>query len=141
MAYRITDSCKGCTICAKKCPVGAISGEPKAVHEIDTGLCIDCGLCGRLCPADAVLDNTGSLCRKIPKSKWKRPRIDTGICAACSLCTEHCPAGCLMISDPKYPGDTGMYAYLTDRELCIGCGICEDVCPVGAIGDGNSKEK
>ncbi len=129
MAYRITDSCKGCTICAKKCPVGAISGEPKAVHEIDTGLCIDCGLCGRLCPADAVLDNTGSLCRKIPKSKWKETENRHRHLAACSPVHGTLPLQALMISDPKYPGDTGMYAYLTDRELCIGCGICEMYVP------------
>jgi NADH-quinone oxidoreductase subunit F len=42
--------CGGCTICAKKCPAGAISGEPKKVHTIDQATCIKCGICISVCP-------------------------------------------------------------------------------------------
>ena len=48
------EKCKGCTMCAKKCPVQAISGEVKNPHEINQTLCIKCGQCITLCKFDAI---------------------------------------------------------------------------------------
>lgn len=46
--------CKGCTLCSRNCPVGAISGKVKEVHIIDIDTCIKCGLCQQNCKFGAV---------------------------------------------------------------------------------------
>jgi NADH-quinone oxidoreductase subunit F len=48
------DKCTGCTVCAKNCPVEAISGERKKEHVIDNSICVKCGKCITSCNFDAV---------------------------------------------------------------------------------------
>ncbi|MBN2273943.1 MAG: NADH-quinone oxidoreductase subunit NuoF [Bacteroidales bacterium] len=56
MVYEIIpENCVGCTACARACPVGAITGERKEVHTIDTSLCIKCGACMDRCKFNAVI--------------------------------------------------------------------------------------
>ena len=50
----IADKCKGCSACARKCPVGAISGEIKSPFVIDTDKCIKCGACIETCKFGAI---------------------------------------------------------------------------------------
>ena len=53
--YKIDPAkCKGCTMCARKCPAGAISGALKNPHVIDTTKCVKCGACEATCKFGAI---------------------------------------------------------------------------------------
>jgi len=51
----LPDSCTGCTVCARNCPVNAITGERKQPHFIDPDTCIRCGICMQVCNFNAIV--------------------------------------------------------------------------------------
>jgi len=50
----LEDICTGCTVCARNCPVNAISGERRMAHHIDPDICIRCGICAQVCNYNAI---------------------------------------------------------------------------------------
>lgn len=55
----IADKCKGCSLCSKKCPVNAISGQIKSPYVIDTEKCIRCSQCLDNCKFGAIIKKSG----------------------------------------------------------------------------------
>jgi ferredoxin len=69
--YIEPETCVGCLLCKKSCPVDAISGERKKVHVVDQELCIQCGACFDVCPpkVGAVSKLTGRKRARLLKQK------------------------------------------------------------------------
>lgn len=133
MAYSITESCNGCTACARQCPVGAIYGKVKERFTIDASSCIECGVCGMACPTAAVIDPVGVTCTKMSIKDRPKPVVQPEKCSGCEACVAICPFNCLEVkmNDPLQVFSST--AYLVKPAKCVSCGQCEEICAKEAI--------
>ena len=160
MSYYIAEDCCGCTLCARLCPVMAItpdqrhipdsSGEgclnctnckpecptanaPKQPQAINARRCVECGVCGWACPKGAIKNAAGRRIERIPRKDWPKPVIEAAKCSACGICAQTCAHGTLDIAQPQFRGDLNVTVWLADEINCVGCGLCARECPMDAI--------
>ena len=123
--YKISEQCKKCGLCAKKCVNQAIVGVVKEHFAIIESKCKNCGLCYHLCPSGAIARN-GELKPKEGKKKKTVivARIREKECMGCKNCHFNCPHG--FIEHKKARFSAGVCAI--DPQKCLGCGYCTKMC-------------
>ena len=150
---QVPSRCVYCTLCAKKCPAGALTVDRAAkTWTLDEDLCVGCGTCAGACPKKAILmpgdepvaveAPAAAAPAAAPKAEAEKPAQeaapaiqprddgkpvqDPGKCVYCTLCAKKCPAGALTV-------DRAAKTWTLDEDLCVGCGTCAGACPKNAI--------
>ncbi len=130
IAHLITDDCTGCTICAKVCPTGAITGESKEMFFIDPETCINCSVCGIFCPFDAINDQHNVLVPKMKHKEIPKALVIDDLCTGCDFCVTVCPFDSITLEDT----DVGFTPVArVNEKTCVSCKLCEQVCIKDAI--------
>ncbi len=151
---QVPSRCVYCTLCAKKCPAGALTVDRAAkTWTLDEEACVGCGTCAEACrknailmPGDEPVTEPGPAaaeeppaCAAAPEAETKAapaalisPREDgkpvqvPSRCVYCTLCAKKCPAGALTV-------DRAARTWTLDEDLCVGCGTCAEACRKNAI--------
>lgn len=126
-------ACIGCAKCLPACPVDAIVGAARVLHQVLADACTGCGLCLPPCPVDCIQLN--------PRVQPTLPTLDTPaaarilaapgqVCTQCNACQPACPeslapqqmhAHLLSLREPE--------ALLPALSACTQCGACDLACP------------
>lgn len=131
------DKCILCTLCAMKCPTGAITVDRNGgVWSINRFACIQCGNCVINCAKDALKIVPGyqepmgtketEVFKKEVKAKETKPVQDKDLCVYCTLCAKKCPQGAIEVNREEK-------TWKLDKDSCVSCGTCVDSCPKKAI--------
>ena len=152
---QVPSKCVYCTLCAKKCPAGALTVDRAAkTWTLDEESCVACGTCATVCPKKAILmPGDEPVAVEAPKAeapkaeaapKAEEPKAETAAaapvqprddgkpvqdpskCIYCTLCAKKCPAGALTV-------DRQNKTWTLDEDSCVACGTCAGVCPKDAI--------
>lgn len=108
-----SDACVYCTLCAKKCPEGAITVDREnKTWAVDNSKCTKCGTCINACPKKALFFGEAA------------PQVVTvdDNCVYCTLCAKKCPVEAIVV-------DRENKTWSIDKEKCIQCGKCITGCP------------
>lgn len=137
MPHFITDTCVGCTICALKCPTGAIAGDKKELHSIDPTLCIDCSVCGHYCPYDSIVDDEGDLVVRVKAKDILKAIVTDENCTGCTWCVDICPFDAIEMrpraDNFAVQGFASSSVAVVLPKDCVGCKLCEEACGWDAI--------
>ena len=135
LAVRIfAEKCKGCTMCAKACPAGAINGEVKQPHEIDQDACIRCGACFDTCKFGAIYQGD--------EVKGSAPAAEAAAGAAAATAAADKPAAPKKKAAPKPVEHAPLnrdFPLRIDPNACKGCTMCAKNCPEQCISSNGVK--
>ena len=151
---QVPSKCVYCTLCAKKCPAGALTVDRQnKTWTLDEDSCVACGTCATVCPKKAILmPGDEPVTVEAPKAEEPKaaapqavapkeeapapapvqprddgkPVQDPSKCVYCTLCAKKCPAGALTV-------DRQNKTWTLDEDSSVACGTCAGVCPKDAI--------
>ena len=124
---QVPSKCVYCTICAKKCPAGALEVDRAAkTWKLDEDACVGCGTCAEACPKKAIL-MPGDEPVTVEAAPAAAPAPKAAPAPAAPKAEEKAAPAGAMIS----PRDDGKPAQVPSK--CVYCTICAKKCPAGAL--------
>ena len=114
----VSDACVYCTLCARKCPEGAITVDrANKTWAVDHDKCTKCGTCIGTCPKKAL---------SFAEPVEEVVTCDTETCVYCTLCAKKCPMSAIEVFRAEKE-------WKIDYDSCTKCGTCIASCPKKAL--------